>query len=360
MRAAPVAYPRQARRYTTVGMPGGGDVQVPLWDRGRAQSVADELAGTPYEGVYALSRRLVADAATPYDAAAAIESHLQARYRYDEEVPEHEYPLEAFLFEDRSGYCQQFSGAMALMLRLGGIPARVASGFTPGGVDPDRGTFRVEDLDAHSWVEVFFPGIGWVPFDPTPARAPAEAQLGETGIIAAEPGEGPAFTTEADGEQAQRTSDAGGRTRSPQVRAASSEAAGPHAGLLVGGAALGLGLLGALLYAARATRRRLLDPDGLATAELAELRSAVRRLGWELSPQTTLLQLERRLASTFGRDAWLYAVRLRERRFRDPSLSPPGARERRRLRRALLAGAGARGLLALPPGGPRRNKAARF
>ena len=71
------------------------------------------------------------------------------------------------------GYCQQFSGAMALMLRMIGIPARVAAGFAPGSRTRKR-RVRVRDLDAHSWVEVYFNGIGWVPFDPTPAAAPAE------------------------------------------------------------------------------------------------------------------------------------------------------------------------------------------
>ena len=75
-----------------------------------------------------------------------------------------------FLFDDKLGYCQQFSGAMALMLRMAGHPgarggrllARLATTAT-------RGEYRVRDLDAHSWVEVYFTGIGWVPFDPTPA-----------------------------------------------------------------------------------------------------------------------------------------------------------------------------------------------
>ena len=90
-------------------------------------------------------------------------------FTYSERPPDHEYPLEAFLFEDKIGYCQQFSGAMALMLRMSGIPARVVSGFSPGSLNRDSGEYRVRDLDAHSWVEVYFNDIGWVTFDPTPA-----------------------------------------------------------------------------------------------------------------------------------------------------------------------------------------------
>ena len=63
---------------------------------------------------------------------------------------------------------------MALMLRMSGIPARVVSGFSPGSFNRDTGEYRVRDLDAHSWVEVYFPDIGWVTFDPTPAAAPAD------------------------------------------------------------------------------------------------------------------------------------------------------------------------------------------
>ena len=60
------------------------------------------------------------------------------------------------------------------MLRMSGIPARVASGFSPGSLNRDTGEYRVRDLDAHSWVEVYFAGIGWVTFDPTPPAAPAD------------------------------------------------------------------------------------------------------------------------------------------------------------------------------------------
>ncbi len=85
-------------------------------------------------------------------------------------------PLEAFVFDTRRGYCEYFSTAMAVMLRASGIPARVAVGFLPGDLvvppDPeggeDRGVYEVSTSDAHAWVEVLFPGQGWIKFDPTP------------------------------------------------------------------------------------------------------------------------------------------------------------------------------------------------
>ena len=85
----------------------------------------------------------------------------------------HQYPLESFLFKDKFGYCQQFAGAMALLLRMGGIPARVAVGFTTGNYDNGAHDYVVGDVDAHAWVEAWFPRYGWVRFDPTPAVAPA-------------------------------------------------------------------------------------------------------------------------------------------------------------------------------------------
>ena len=70
----------------------------------------------------------------------------------------------------KSGYCQHFAGAMALMLRYLGIPARVAAGFTSGRYDAKREEWTVNDRNAHTWVEVWFQGYGWLPFDPTPSR----------------------------------------------------------------------------------------------------------------------------------------------------------------------------------------------
>ena len=89
--------------------------------------------------------------------------------------------LDGFLFDSKIGFCQQFSGAEALLLRMGGIPARVATGFTSGSFDDREHEFVVRDLDAHSWVEAWFPGFGWVTRDPTPAAAPPRSQPGEDG-----------------------------------------------------------------------------------------------------------------------------------------------------------------------------------
>ena len=111
---------------------------------------------SPYARVLRLAQRLAAGQPTDYDIVRAVQRHLRTEYAYSERPPARRFPLAAFLFRDRIGYCQQFSGAMALMLRMLGIPARVAAGFTPGSYNADTKEYRVRDLDAHSWVEVWF------------------------------------------------------------------------------------------------------------------------------------------------------------------------------------------------------------
>jgi hypothetical protein len=80
-------------------------------------------------------------------------------------------PLVDFVAHTQRGYCQHFAGAMTLMLRYLGIPSRVAVGFTSGRYDRKHREWVVTDRDAHMWVEVWFDGWGWLPFDPTPGRS---------------------------------------------------------------------------------------------------------------------------------------------------------------------------------------------
>ena len=123
-----------------------------------------------------------------YDAAKAIESHLQREYGYSLQMraggPD---PLADFLFNVKTGHCEYFSTAMAVMLRTYGVAARVVNGFLPGEYNEAAGAFTVRQSDAHSWVEVYFPeSRAWVTFDPTPAAGRTEpvrtgltAQLGK-------------------------------------------------------------------------------------------------------------------------------------------------------------------------------------
>lgn len=129
-----------------------------------------------------------AHARNRYDAAVAIESQLQSDYGYSLHMkasgPD---PLSEFLFDIKTGHCEYFSTAMAVMLRTQGVAARVVNGFLPGEYNAAAGAFTVRQSDAHSWVEVYFPETrSWVTFDPTPAAGRSEpvssgltAQLGK-------------------------------------------------------------------------------------------------------------------------------------------------------------------------------------
>jgi transglutaminase-like putative cysteine protease len=369
MRAAGTGYPAEAENYVSFTLPGAltRSVEVPLWgptgpasnDR-QAISIDQQVSRTAYEGMYSLARQLAAGAATPYEAVRRIERYLQSTYDYRQNVPDHTYPLPAFLSEDRAGYCQQFSGAMALMLRMLGIPSRVAAGFSPGARDPKRNTFLVEDTDAHNWVEVFFPGIGWVTFDPTPGDAPAATQLDDDALGVTHRGPVPDIPADVTPpEPTPEPTPAEGPSESPQRAPEKGGGAGaPTAALALGtGAALALVALG--MYVLRARHRRRLPPDQLADAELAELGRSLASLGAPLPPGTTLLRAERFFERSVGPGAAAYAARLRARRYRDPGTAPPGVAERRALRRELISRAGwrrrLRVLRAIPPGGPSRR-----
>ena len=126
---------------------------------------------------YELSQQLARGARTPEDYVQRVLSRLAGDdYSYTEVPPRSAQTLDGFLFDAKAGYCQQFSGAMALLLRMAGIPARVVTGFSTGAPDSKTGEFIVRDFDAHSWVEAYFPGWGWITYDPTPAASPARSQ----------------------------------------------------------------------------------------------------------------------------------------------------------------------------------------
>jgi transglutaminase-like putative cysteine protease len=113
-----------------------------------------------------------ADAETPYGQILALQNRFRnGNFSYTQEVEpvEGTDPILHFLTESKSGFCQQFATAMAVMARALGYPARVAVGFREGERLGD--TYTVDSWDAHAWVEVFFPGYGWLPFEPTPSRA---------------------------------------------------------------------------------------------------------------------------------------------------------------------------------------------
>jgi transglutaminase-like putative cysteine protease len=129
------------------------------------------LRSNGYARTLALARRLAAGAGSQAELVRRVMAFL-ASYHYSTDAPDHRRPLDAFLFKDRAGSCQHFAGAAALLLRLAGVPARVAVGFAPGVAGSD-GRWVIRDRDAHAWVEVWYQGLGWVVFDPTPRAAQA-------------------------------------------------------------------------------------------------------------------------------------------------------------------------------------------
>jgi protein-glutamine gamma-glutamyltransferase len=123
-----------------------------------------------------LSHQLTGGAATRYDAVRAVEVFLaeHATYRLDSPVPPPGHDaVDHFLFESRTGFCEQFASAETVLLRAAGIPARLATGFSGGDRSDDGRLLRAEN--AHAWVEVWYPGVGWVASDPTAGARLADA-----------------------------------------------------------------------------------------------------------------------------------------------------------------------------------------
>jgi len=127
-----------------------------------------------------LAKQITKNARTPFDKSLAIESYLRNRFTYTLNLTGKpgDDPLAHFLFETRAGHCEYFASAMTIMLRTLGIPTREVNGFLPGEYNDLGGDYIVRASDAHSWVEVYFPGLDWQTFDPTPA-----APENETGFL---------------------------------------------------------------------------------------------------------------------------------------------------------------------------------
>ncbi|MEN3000964.1 MAG: transglutaminase domain-containing protein [Armatimonadota bacterium] len=120
--------------------------------------------------VFELARRLTADQPTDYDKVLALKRYIETHAVYNietEAYPPDEDVVEYFLFKARQGYCVEFATALAVMCQYAGLPARVASGYLLKERDPQTGDYIVRDEHRHLWTEVYFEGLGWVPFDAT-------------------------------------------------------------------------------------------------------------------------------------------------------------------------------------------------
>ncbi|HEU5206949.1 MAG TPA: transglutaminaseTgpA domain-containing protein [Gaiellaceae bacterium] len=285
--------------------------------------------------MWSVARRVTRHTTTPYRAVLALESWFRrtGRFRYDESPPRIPGPpLEVFVTKTRAGYCQHFAGAMALMLRLLGVPARVAVGFTSGTMSD--GAWVVTDHDAHAWVEVWFAGQGWIPFDPTPGRG----TLSGSYSFASRSQEAVAALRR--GELAGKAP--AGPVRPPDIGVppqGTSERAAPWivgVGVFLGVVwMLGVGL-------GKAVRRRLRylsrDPRRIAAASRQELEGFLRDQGAVVEPNATLVELQRTVRQELGLDGGAFAAAVARARYGPPDTVEVGARTARvELRRLLRA-----------------------
>lgn len=144
----------------------------PAWVRERYLQLPDTLP----RRVFRLARQLTAGSASAYDMAVAVRDFLRTRpvdYKAGD-VPPGRDTVDYFLFESQRGYFDYHASAMVVLLRAVGVPARLAVGYVVDEADRDSGamSYAVRDSDSYAWAEVYFPGYGWVPFNPSPDRPP--------------------------------------------------------------------------------------------------------------------------------------------------------------------------------------------
>jgi transglutaminase-like putative cysteine protease len=276
-----------------------------------------------WTAVEALARRLTAGAATPLEAVKRVQAYLlnSGTFTYTTDVgAASSDPILDFLLKTHRGYCQHFAGAAALLLRMAGVPTRVVVGFATGQSD-GKGTYAVRDEDAHAWIEVYFEGVGWVAFNPTPGGAAATVAAAATALPAA-------------------------------TAAAASGDTSPAA--IAGGGAVVLVALagGGFALRRRQVRRRRRAGDGATTGTAARtdpLTAGLERIAGPLPPAHTLAQLRGDLAVRVGpRTAALAGAVERARYAPSPAASTEVPhRPRRALWHALREDVGTRRALRL-------------
>ena len=328
-----------------------------------------------YQPLAQIAEEVAGRARSPYAATVALESWFRMRggFRYDEAPPLSSTlpPLVYFVVRSRSGYCQYYAGAMALMLRYLGIPAREAVGFTSGTYA--HGTWTVTDHEAHAWVEVWFRGYGWLPFDPTPGRgrlsAPYSAGSAHFDLASlarllgarfgnAAAGNGPDFPRRGLPQNAVLT---GSDARRAGVFAGGrgGGATGAEIGSLLGLLCLVLAGIGLSIVGAKVVLRRLRyltrDPRRLAAACRRELADFLLDQRLAAAGSATLHELGAIVDEELSVDSTAFVAAATAARFGPPGGAPAAARRarrelrvlRRRLRERLTSFERVRGLLSL-------------
>ena len=165
---------KEGQSYTIVSAVTKADIEslraagdaYPDWVRDRYLQLPEELP----QRIRDLALEITAPYDNAHDKAAALERYLREGLPYNDKIappPPDQDGVDYFLFGVREGYCDYYASAMTTMARSVGIPSRLAAGYSQGEYDEERGTYRVNELNAHAWVEVFFPHYGWVEFEPT-------------------------------------------------------------------------------------------------------------------------------------------------------------------------------------------------
>jgi transglutaminase-like putative cysteine protease len=239
----------------------------------------------PHSELAKLAAQIVKGARTPYQKAVKLQSYFQSgRFTYELNpgtLPNGINGLIQFLYSVRAGYCQQFAFAMAALARLVGIPARIAVGYTAG-TNMGKGQWKVTTADAHAWPELYFNGMGWLRFEPTPGGSDGQ---GTATVPQYGGGAPPGFGKEPTGNPGLGTTGGAGKQSVPDLAhlrrpgiggggAVASTARGRSIVpwiLLIVAIILGLGLI------APAVARRLVRRHRLRTADDAELAHAAWR-----------------------------------------------------------------------------------
>jgi transglutaminase-like putative cysteine protease len=170
-------------------------LRYPEWVIARYTQLPEALP----QRVLDLALDLTAAEPTPYDRALKLETYLRTTYPYTLDLPAPPYNrdlVDYFLFDLQRGYCDYFASAMVVLARAAGLPARLVTGYAGGLWEAQAAQFTITEAEAHSWAEVYFPGYGWVAFEPTasqprlerpdqPAVPPSEA--GEVLVIRPSP-----------------------------------------------------------------------------------------------------------------------------------------------------------------------------
>jgi len=307
---------------------------------GRSRRVSSAVART--------AAAVTRGAKTPYAATAALENWFRTKggFRYSNSPPSSS--LTDFILHTRAGYCQHFAGAMALMLRYVGVPARVAVGFSSGTYDAKRGVWRVTDHDAHAWVEAWFRGYGWLPFDPTPAAGrPERGELSAPYTFAARGGgTGRTGTAAAAGTNATNSSQTDhrhGETPGTGVKGAgtgrASAESASHGSLLALLALLVAGVVAAIVAGKLAVRRARYftrDPRRLAAACRQELADYLVDQRIDAARSATLHELGALVQHELAVEPHAFVSAATAARFGPPSGAERAARDARRELRTLL------------------------